>query len=95
MYLHCHVHMWHLQEQLEKQKREINQLKLKLRNRQKDENVINRLLHEKSELERKYAIAVKTERTTCQHIKEVGQENETLKTRVEDIRESSQVKHVS
>ena len=86
--------MWHLQKQIEKQKREINQLKLEVGNRQKDENVISRLLSEKNELESKYAIVVKTERTTSQHIQEVELENKTLKTRVEDIRESLQVEQV-
>ena len=100
MYLHYHVNM-HLQEQIEEQKREINQLNHKLRNRQQDVGksmsryTTHKRLYDRNEQEHQSTTAMKAETITSQRIQKLEQENQTLKTQVEDTRQALQDKEVS
>ena len=80
---------------------EIKQLKFELSNRQKDgrktkppDVTYSCFLSEKEDLQRRYATAVKNERIISQHIQKLEQENQTLKTQVEDTRQVLQKEQV-
>ena len=86
---------------MEKQKMEINQLKLELSNRQQDARKSKSRyasythIYDRNEREHESATSMKTERTTSQRIQKLEEENQTLKYQVENTRRALQEKEVS